>query len=207
MPLTALLGKLAASIMPGGGKMAAQISNGGRGGNSWVTTAWISLTALILITPLVAMQFSDEVNWTVSDFAFAGGILVACGVTYELAARIGGLAYQVAAALALGAGVLTVWVTGAVGIIGDEGNPANLLYLAVVALAIAGALIARGRAEPMSWAMSVVAFGQVLVPAIAYNSVADPRSDVLSPEVFAATGFLTAMWIASAWLFRKAARD
>jgi hypothetical protein len=207
MPLTAALGKLAASITEGDGQMAAQITNDGRGGNNWVTTAWITVTALILLTPLVAMQFTDEVNWTVSDFAFAGALLVGCGITYELAARVGNLAYQAGVVMSLGAGVLTVWVTGAVGIIGSEANPGNLVYLGLVAFAVAAAALARGRPARMSWAMAVVAFGQVLVPPIAYNSLANPQSDVLQPEVFAITGFLTAMWLASAWLFRKAAQS
>jgi hypothetical protein len=207
MPLTARLGKLAASITEGAEQMAAQTTNGGRGGNSWVTGAWITVTALLLLTPLVAMQFSDEVNWTVSDFAFAGGILVVSGIIYELAARVGNLAYQAAVVLALGASVLSLWVTGAVGIIGDEGNPGNLLYLGVVALAIVGAIIARGRAANMSWAMAVVALAEILAPVVAYFSIANPRAAVLAPEVYAATGVLAAMWLASAWLFQKAAQS
>jgi hypothetical protein len=187
--------------------MAAQTSNGGRGGNSWVTAAWIILTTLVLATPLLAMQFTDEVNWTVSDFAFAGGILVVSGIVYELAARAGNLAYQAGAVLALGASVLTLWVTGAVGIIGNEANPGNLLYVGVVVLAIVGAIIARGRAAHMAWAMTAVAVAEILVPVIAYASVADPSSDVLAPEVFGATGFFTAMWLASAWLFHKSAQS
>jgi len=58
----------------------------------------------------------------------------------------------------------------------------------------------------MTWVMSVIAVATVLVPVIAFAAVAEPRSDVLAPEVFGATGFFAAMWLLSAWLFRKAAR-
>jgi hypothetical protein len=192
-----------ASVFEGGKAMADRTN--GRGGNRWITAAWTSITALILLAPAVAMQFSDEVNWTVSDFVFAGGLLVGAGVAYELAARVGNLAYQAGVAVALGAGILTMWVTGAVGIIGSEENPGNLLYLAVLALAIAGTIVTGGRPARMVWVMCIVALSTVVVPVIAYAGVAQPTSDVLAPEVFVATGFFAALWLLSAWFFRKAA--
>jgi len=38
---------------------------------------WAVVVALILLIPLVAMQFTSEVNWTLSDFVFAGVLLFA----------------------------------------------------------------------------------------------------------------------------------
>ncbi len=187
--------------------MAAKVNGSGRRGNPWLTAIWVSVTALILLTPLAATQFTDEVSWTVGDFAFAGGMLVGSGIIYEMAARVGNLAYQAAVVVALGAVVLIMWTTGAVGIIGSEANPASLLYVGVAGLAVIGAIIARGRPAGMARAMSVLAIAQLLIPLIAFAGVADPTSDVLPPEVFAATGFFTGMWLLSAWLFRKAARE
>jgi hypothetical protein len=179
----------------------------GRGGNRWLTAAWTTATVLILLTPLVAMQFTDEVNWTVGDFVFAGAMLLGAGVTYELAARVGNLAYQAGVVVALGTGVLILWVTGAVGIIGSENNPGNQLYLAVVALAVAGAMIARGNARRMVWAMALAAIATVLAPVLAYVAgVADPKSDVLAPEVYGATGVFTVGWALSAFFLRKASQ-
>lgn len=183
----------------------ADRASSGRGGNRWITAAWTTITALILLAPAVAMQFTDEVDWTVSDFVFAGGLLVGAGVAYELAARVGDLAYQAGVVVALGAGILTMWVTGAVGIIGSEENPGNLLYLAVLVLAIAGTIVTGGRPARMMWVMCLAALATVAVPGIAYAGVAQPTSDVLAPEVFGATGFFTALWLLSAWFFRKAA--
>lgn len=175
-----------------------------KNGNGWITAAWTTATGLILLVPLIAMQFNDDVNWTVSDFVFAGGMLVGAGVGYELAARLGGFAYQAGAVTALGAGVLTFWVTGAVGIIGSETNPGNLLYLAAIPIAIAGTVIARGRPGGMIWAMTVTALATAAAPMIAYAGVAQPTSDVMSPEVFIATGFFTGLWALSAFFFSKA---
>ena len=51
---------------------------------------WAVVVALILLIPLVAMQFTSEVNWTLSDFVFAGVLLFGTGLTYELVARKAG---------------------------------------------------------------------------------------------------------------------
>lgn len=186
--------------------MAERVKTDGRRGNPWLTTAWTGAIAIILLTPLIAMQFTDEVNWTVSDFVFAGLILVGAGVAYELAARAGGFAYQGGAVTALGTGVVTLWVTGAVGIIGSENNPGNLLYVGTVALAIAAAIIARGRAARMVWAMGLTALATLCVPVMAYNGIAEPAGDAMAPGVFIATGVLTAGWALSAFFFRTASK-
>jgi hypothetical protein len=64
-------------------------------------------TALILLLPLVAMQFTDEVNWGVADFVFAGALLGGTGLLlHQLAARkAGNVAYR---ALAAGIGVAAI---------------------------------------------------------------------------------------------------
>lgn len=78
---------------------------------------WGAIAALLL-APLVAMQFTDEVNWTAFDFAVAGALLVGAGAAYELAApRVSRPAYRLAIGAALVAFVLVVWAQGAVGIL------------------------------------------------------------------------------------------
>ncbi|GGE45064.1 hypothetical protein EV200_104526 [Pedobacter psychrotolerans] len=44
-------------------------------------------TALILSIPLVAMQFTKEVNWTLSDFVIAAVLLLSTGLAIELVIR------------------------------------------------------------------------------------------------------------------------
>jgi hypothetical protein len=54
-------------------------------------------TAFILLLPLVAMQITDEVDWGVADFVFAGALLGGTGLLLELAARNPGkVVYRVA---------------------------------------------------------------------------------------------------------------
>ncbi|HST92142.1 MAG TPA: hypothetical protein VLJ13_08075, partial [Brevundimonas sp.] len=46
---------------------------------------WSAVT-LIMLAPAVAMQFTTEVNWTASDFIFAGVMLIGGGALIELVA-------------------------------------------------------------------------------------------------------------------------
>jgi len=44
-------------------------------------------TAFILSIPLIAMQFTKEVNWTLSDFVIAAILLLGTGLAIELVIR------------------------------------------------------------------------------------------------------------------------
>ncbi|MFD2288319.1 hypothetical protein GJU39_03465 [Pedobacter petrophilus] len=44
-------------------------------------------TAFILSIPLIAMQFTKEVNWTLSDFVIAAVLLLGTGLAIELVIR------------------------------------------------------------------------------------------------------------------------
>ncbi len=43
--------------------------------------------ALLLLIPLIAMQLTDEVNWSVFDFIIAGVLLLGTGLVCELVLR------------------------------------------------------------------------------------------------------------------------
>ena len=86
-------------------------------------------TGFLLLLPLLAMQFTNEVVWDVADFIVAGVLLFVTGLTYKLAAiKVGNIVYRSAVGLALTAAFILIWVNGAVGIIGSENNDANLMY-------------------------------------------------------------------------------
>jgi hypothetical protein len=163
--------------------------------------------ALILLLPLSAMQFTDEVVWNLADFAVAGGLLVGTGLLYEAAGRrTQNIAYRAAAGVALAAALLLVWINLAVGIIGDEGNPANAMFIGVLAVGGAGALIARFQPHGMARALLATALAQALITVITLSAgFAAPASGPL--EMLMLNGCFVALFVGSAWLFRHAARD
>ena len=57
-------------------------------------------TAAILVAPLVAMQFTDEVNWGLLDFILMGFRLFGTGIEYVLLSRLSEMiAYSAAVAV------------------------------------------------------------------------------------------------------------
>lgn len=174
-------------------------------GNRWRIAGW-GVAASILLLPFIAMAFTDEVQWSVFDFLVMGAMLAGVGLGLELAARTGDIAYRIAAGLALAASFLLVFINGAVGIIGSEQDAANLLYGGVLAVALAGAVAARFRPAGMARAMAAAALAQLLVPVVAATLGPQTRALVWSREVPALTAAFAAMWLLSAWLFRRAAR-
>src|SRR5688500_9655390 len=124
------------------------------------------VTASLLMVPLVGMQFSDEVLWTLSDFVFAGTLIFGTGLLYQLATSMtGSTSYRVAVGPALAATFSLTWITCADGIIG--GSDMNILYVGVPMVGIIGSLIAGFRPAGMARALYATAAAQFLVPVIA----------------------------------------
>jgi hypothetical protein len=172
-----------------------------RRGSPWRIARW-SAAALLLLVPLAAMRFTAEVNWSAADFILAGSLLFgACGA-YELAAgRMDGAAYRAGAAVAIVAALSLIWINLAVGIIGSEDNPANLMYAGVLAVGVVGAVGARFRPQGMARALVATALAQAAVAIIALVAgLGSTGPSLLLGGVFAA------LWLISAWLFRKATR-
>jgi hypothetical protein len=154
------------------------------------------------------MQVTDQVVWDVADFTIFGALLVGVGVTYELAARkTRNVAYRTAVGVALAAVFILVGVNGAVGIIGTENDDANLMYGGVLAVGIIGAFIARFRPHGMARALFATALAQTLVAVIALIAGFGSTGLTCPLDILIATAFFTALWLISAWLFRKTARE
>ena len=126
------------------------------------------------------------------------------------AMKTGNTEYKSAIGLALATPFLLVWVNGAVGIIGNEGNHANLMYFGVIAVGIIGAFIARLEPRGMARALFVTALAQMLVPVIALM-IWPPQITSWGAAgvvgVFVLNAFFATLFLGSAWLFRKAARE
>ena len=73
----------------------------------------------LLLIPLIAMQFSDEVNWTALDFVMAGALLLVTGLIVDLVMRkVKNTKYRIAILIIVLLGFLLIWAELAVGIFG-----------------------------------------------------------------------------------------
>ena len=169
---------------------------------------WVLITAAVLAVPLLAMVLKLGVpdpgagpktactgdRWTSPSSASSSWAPDSCSSSR---ARAPGPAHtgRPSASPSL-AGLMLVWVNLAVGMIGDEGNPANLMYVLVLAVALIGTSVARFEPREASIVMFATAGAQGLVAVIAL--VAGLGSDAAGGR------FFIAAWIASGLLFRRA---
>lgn len=174
--------------------------------HSWRLPVWSGAIVLLLL-PLIAMQFTSEVDWGPLDFVVFGTLLlVACGC-YELAARLmPNRAYRAATAIALVAAFLLVWINLAVGVIGSEQNPANAMYAAVLAVGAIVAIVMRFAPQGMALAMIGTAIAQVAVAVIAIVLEFGRATAGWPLDIALLTTFFTVLWVGAALLYRSAAR-
>lgn len=182
--------------------MTTQAARGSN--NKWRVIGW-SLAAALLMLPLLAMQVTSEVNWDETDFIAAGIMLAVAGGLVELGARAKSGYFRAGVAVAVLTAFLLVWVNLAVGFLGSEDNPANLMFLGVLTTALAGAILVRFRAAAMSGVMATTAAAQVLAGAVGLAfGWASPGGQGVYEVVMGSSGF-GVLWLASAWLFSRAA--
>ena len=164
---------------------------------------WVGGVALLLL-PLAAMQLTDAVNWTAMDFAFAGVVVFATVIPLDFAmCRAAGGAYRAAIIVALVAMFLLAWLSASVGIIGRDGDPANLMHLPVIVVGIGGALISRLHPDGLSRTLLSMAVLQALIATIAiFGGLGLPWSGPVELAVLNAVFVL--LFAVSAWLFARA---
>ena len=157
---------------------------------------------LFLLLVSVAMRFTDGEGWSPFDYIFAGTFLFGTGLAFELVSRRARtLEYRAALGAALVGAFLLIWINLAVGIIGSEDNPANLMYFGVLALLGLGTLLALLRPLGMARALFATALAHAIVSVVAV--LITPWS-LDSLKTLALNLFFVALWAASAWLFRRA---
>ncbi|HEU5289272.1 MAG TPA: hypothetical protein VFU05_01435 [Cyclobacteriaceae bacterium] len=167
-----------------------------------------AVTALILIIPLVAMQFTSDVNWSVSDFTIMGVLIFATGLSFVLVMRYAiNMIYRIAMIMAFGTTFLLVWANLAVGLIGSGPHWGNLMYLGVYGIVIIGSIRSRFASGNMERVMYVAAVALVIVAAIAIfaNMGAYPGSSV--NEIIAVNGFFATLFAIAGALFRIAGEE
>ncbi len=170
-----------------------------------VANAFLATIALLLI-PLAAMWFTDEVKWKPGDFLVAAVLLFAAGLGFQLIARNAiAQSYRWATGIAVFAVLLLVWVNLAVGMIGSENHTANLLYITVLATGAIGATIAGLRPRGMTRTLLAMAATHGLVAAIAV--IADLDGARQEPLIFLSMNALfVALFLISAGLYLRSDR-
>ncbi|GAB4021570.1 hypothetical protein GCM10028808_66820 [Spirosoma migulaei] len=83
-------------------------------------TGILLAVATLLLIPFIAMQFTNEVNWTLSDFVVAGVLLFGTGLLIELVLRTVTTAkHRIALCAVILVALLLIWIELAVGIFGS----------------------------------------------------------------------------------------
>ena len=188
--------------------MTATFQGSGWGRSPGRILLW-AVPTVLLATPAVMMaQAAEGWLWGPFDFAVAAVLLYGTTGLIDLAiSKSGSLAYKLGVALAVLASFLLIWVNGAVGVIGSEDNPANLVFVVVILVALAGSALARFAARGMARAM-LLAFAlttaiAAAAPVFGWGAEEPPGTTGLTMLI---GGFALA-WGLSAALFAKAARD
>jgi peptidoglycan/LPS O-acetylase OafA/YrhL len=77
------------------------------------------VVAVLLLIPLIAMQFTNEVKWTLLDFVAAAVLLLGTGLMCELVMRnVRKIGHRIAICAVLLIILILIWLELAVGIFG-----------------------------------------------------------------------------------------
>jgi Kef-type K+ transport system membrane component KefB len=81
----------------------------------------ILTVVFLLLIPLVAMQFTNEVNWTLSDFVVAAVLLLGTGLVCEFVMRkIKKTNHRIILCITILVALFIIWIELAVGLFGTE---------------------------------------------------------------------------------------
>lgn len=166
-----------------------------------------TVTAFLLLIPLLGNLFVEGWNWPPAAFVVCGGLIFGAGFTWELIASRGSTDYQVATGMAIVAAFLLVWgnfVQSA-----DDVNPAAFMYFVAPLVGIIGAALARFQPTGMSRALFATALVQAVVLVVAL-AIRNPEATPWSAAVargFGGNALFLMMFVGSALLYRRAARE
>ncbi|MBO6622178.1 MAG: hypothetical protein JJ892_14135 [Balneola sp.] len=165
-------------------------------------------TVILLLIPLIAMQFTSEVVWTLSDFVFAGVLLFGTGASFTVVLhKMENNFYRIGAGIALISTLFLVWVNGAVGIVGHEGEQINLLYFIIPAVGLIGAFLSRFRSRGLCYTLCIMAVIPMVIAIIALPGYMQEPPHNSATQILGINMFFTVLFSLSAISFRNAVRD
>ena len=108
--------------------------------------------------------------------------------------------YRLGLLAATGTGVLLVLSSGALGIIGSGEH--DRIYLGVLAVAVAGAVLGRLRPRGMVWALLAALVAQLLTVVVALAAGWHEGASVV--DIVGINAMFASLWALGAWLFHRA---
>ena len=170
------------------------------------TVMYMVIAAATLLVPFVAMRFTEEVEWGIGDFALAWILIFGALLTFNLISGKTKGTYKAAVGVAVTTALFLIWMNLGVGLIGSEDNPINLAFGGVLFLGVIGAFVSRLESTGMAKTLAVMAVAHALIAVYAMvTGLGEPVNGVR--EILTINGVFVALWIGSAWLFQKAARE
>lgn len=164
------------------------------------------ITGGLLLIPFGAMQVFSEMNWSMGDFLIMGMLIFFVSMGYQLFTDlIQTQQHRFGVVLAFATAFLLLWINLAVGMIGNESNPANLLYYFVIAVFVVGGALSRLKRISISRVFFITAGVHACVPLIAYLLWKPPLTIGLV-QVVGINGIFVLLWLVSGMLLRDAHR-
>jgi len=125
-----------------------------------------------------------------------------------MVSKSGRNAYRFGVAVMLIASFLQVWANLAVGIVGSTDNAQNQGFFGAVVAAFACAFVARLRTDGMARVMLATAGVQTILGLMVATAPITARVEPMGPSgVLTVTAFFAALWLISAALFHRSARQ
>ncbi|XWN36798.1 MAG: hypothetical protein ROO71_12655 [Balneola sp.] len=165
-------------------------------------------TGALLLIPLIAMQFTTEVAWTLFDFIFAAVLLFGTGAIFTFALhKMENKSYRIGAGIALVSTLFLIWANGAVGIVGHEGEPINTLYFIIPAIGFIGAFLSRFQSKGLSYTLSAMAIVPMVIAVVALLGYLQEAPHNSATQILGINMFFSVIFALSAISFRNAVLD
>lgn len=166
---------------------------------------WFFIILFILLVILVMNQFVKGMTWGLEDFLVAGGLLFGVTIVYEMLNQKKQLVnYKKALSIALGTNLVLIWSNLAVGIIGSENNPVNLIYFSIPIIFLSGAIISNFKASGLAKTLNIMAIVQISIP-LGALIINHPQVNILGILLVLGLNFLFAFsfWFSASLFVKK----
>lgn len=163
----------------------------------WRIAGW-SAAAALLALPAIAMQFTDEVDWTGGDFIVAAVLLLVTGLAAEGGLRLArSWPHLIGFAFFTFTAFFTIWSNLAVGIIGSEDEAINTGFFVLLLMGIVASAVGLFKPRPMSAITGVLSVSQLAMGLAAMRAMPGHQVEWGVLLMFAT------LWLGASLAFRR----